>query len=172
MSPIPTGTLDPRRAAFDCSAPSRQSLFSCKRPRTRSKVPVVIRLRSPFSLNRTPDAINNSYTTTEMQSVPAMSSRKTQEWCRYGSESDALTVTAVNGVNANVGQTITLASGATLIVNANGSYTYTPGTVFNNLAVGSSVDETFTYTVRDANGGVDTSDSHDTPYKVRTMRSA
>ncbi len=110
-----------------------------------------------FSLNRTPDAINNSYTTTENAvRTGNVITDNTGNGADTDPESDTLTVTAVNGVNANVGQTITLASGATLVVNANGSYTYNPGTVFDNLAVGSSVNETFTYTIRDVNGGTDT----------------
>ncbi|MBW3597525.1 MAG: hypothetical protein KY475_09655, partial [Planctomycetes bacterium] len=39
---------------------------------------------------------------------------------------DAITVTAVNGETADVGQTITLASGATLLLRANGSFDYDP----------------------------------------------
>ncbi len=107
-----------------------------------------------FSLNRTPDAINNSYTTTENAiRTGNVITDNTGSGADTDPESDALTVTAINGVSANVGQNITLASGATLTVQADGAYSYNPGTVFNSLAVGSNVVETFTYTVRDANVG-------------------
>ncbi|RME25606.1 MAG: tandem-95 repeat protein, partial [Candidatus Zixiibacteriota bacterium] len=63
---------------------------------------------------------------------------------------DPLTVAAVNGSDANVGKTIRLASGASLTVNADGSYTYDPRGYFNVLRVGGSLSDSFTYTVRDA----------------------
>lgn len=68
---------------------------------------------------------------------------------------DTLVVSQVNGVPANVGAQITLASGALLTVNANGSYDYDPNGAFENLAVGASATESFTYTVSDGNGGTD-----------------
>ncbi len=106
-----------------------------------------------FSLNRTPDAINNSYTTTENAvRTGNVITDNTGSGADTDPESDTLTVNAVNGVNANVGQSVTLASGATLTVNANGSYTYNPGTAFDSLVAGATVNETFTYTIRDANG--------------------
>ena len=51
---------------------------------------------------------------------------------------DMLIVSAVNGVGASVGNTITLASGALLQVNADGSYSYNPNGVFDALAVGAT----------------------------------
>jgi hypothetical protein len=69
-------------------------------------------------------------------------------------EGDPFSVTAVNGVAANVGATITLASGAKLTVNGNGTYSYDPNGKFNWLtdntsgAVNTStVGDTFQYTV-------------------------
>ena len=65
---------------------------------------------------------------------------------------DTRTVAAVNGVPANVGTPITLASGALLTVNADGSCTYDPTAVaaFQALATGQSATDTFTYTMQDA----------------------
>ncbi len=40
--------------------------------------------------------------------------------------------------------------------NANGSYTFAPGTAYNGLDVGETATETVTYTVADGNGGTDT----------------
>ncbi len=93
-----------------------------------------------------------------------------------GADSDpdnpSLAVTAVNGVAASVGHQITLASGALLTLNANGSFAYDPNGVFDSLAApGSgasdiSATDSFTYTI---NGTVETAtvtiagvDSNDT----------
>ncbi len=62
---------------------------------------------------------------------------------------DVLSVTAVNGSFANVGTQLNLASGATIIVNANGAMTYTPGDV--GL-------DSISYSVSDGNGGSATAD--------------
>ena len=69
---------------------------------------------------------------------------------------DTLTVTQVNGAPANVGSQITLASGALLTVQADGSYVYDPNGQFATLATGQTATETFTYQISDGNGGFDT----------------
>src|SRR6185437_5523134 len=71
---------------------------------------------------------------------------------------DPITVTAVNGVAAAVGHAVTLASGATLTLNADGSYSYDPSTITNieNTPTGTLADS-FTYTA--ANGHGDHSDA-------------
>jgi Ca2+-binding RTX toxin-like protein len=93
-----------------------------------------------------------------------------------GADSDvdgpALHVTAVNGVAAGVGQQVTLASGALLTMNANGTFSYDPNGAFAALAApgsgssDTSATDTFNYTV---NGAVETAtvtvtgvDSNDT----------
>jgi VCBS repeat-containing protein len=63
-----------------------------------------------------------------------------------------LYVYAVNGVQANVGSTITLASGALLTVNADGSTTYNTNGAFEYLGAGDSANDFFTYTISDAGG--------------------
>ena len=62
---------------------------------------------------------------------------------------DTLTVTEVNGNGASVGNTITLASGALLQVNADGSLSYDPNGSFGNLGAGASDTDVFTYTISD-----------------------
>jgi VCBS repeat-containing protein len=66
---------------------------------------------------------------------------------------DTLTVSAVNGSAANVGTQITLASGALLTVNANGTYSYDPNGSFASLPQGQSATDSFTYTISDGHGG-------------------
>ncbi|MBX9256283.1 cadherin-like domain-containing protein [Desmonostoc muscorum CCALA 125] len=69
---------------------------------------------------------------------------------------DTLTVSAVNGNTANVGTQITLASGALLTLNANGSFVYNPNGRFESLPVGATATNSFNYTISDGNGGTDT----------------
>ncbi|MCA9248042.1 MAG: tandem-95 repeat protein, partial [Planctomycetales bacterium] len=72
-------------------------------------------------------------------------------------DGDTLSVSEVNGVAGDVGQTITLPSGAQLTLNDNGAFTYDPTTSaqFNALAVGELDTDTFTYSISDGNGGAD-----------------
>jgi len=61
-----------------------------------------------------------------------------------------ITLTEVNGQTANVGQTVELASGALLTVNADGTYRYDPNHAFDYLVGGSGAtntqaDDSFTY---------------------------
>ena len=69
---------------------------------------------------------------------------------------DTKVVSAVNGVAASVGSQIVLASGALLTVAADGGYSYNPGGRFNGLQLGQSATDSFTYTVRDAQGAAST----------------
>ena len=68
-----------------------------------------------------------------------------------------LTVAAVNGSAADVGFTVTLDSGAKLLVNSDGSFIYDPDGHFSTLTDGSSgavntfAEETFEYTLTDGN---------------------
>lgn len=72
-------------------------------------------------------------------------------------DGDAFTVAQVNGSSANVGVQITLASGAKLTVNADGTYSYDPSGKFVTLtdgtsgAVNTSAPDTFTYMVSGGN---------------------
>jgi VCBS repeat-containing protein len=67
-----------------------------------------------------------------------------------GVDTDVLTVVAVSG--GTVGQPIALTYG-TLVLGADGAYTFTPNAAANALQVGTVVHETVTYTVSDGNGG-------------------
>ncbi|MCA9056346.1 MAG: tandem-95 repeat protein, partial [Planctomycetaceae bacterium] len=69
---------------------------------------------------------------------------------------DTLTVVAVNGAAGDVGQTITLPSGALLRLNADGTYSYDPNGAFDYLAPNQTDVDKFTYTVTDPHGGVAT----------------
>ncbi|WP_456269476.1 Ig-like domain-containing protein [Kushneria sp. AK178] len=63
-----------------------------------------------------------------------------------------LSVSAVNGSAAGVGQAITGSNGGSFILNADGSYTFNPGQDFQKLAEGSQQTTSITYTVSDGQG--------------------
>ena len=67
--------------------------------------------------------------------------------------SQNLLLTRVNNSTANVGDTITLASGARLLVNPNGTYIYDPSSLTSQPVSGSPVSDSFTYTISDGQGG-------------------
>jgi Ca2+-binding RTX toxin-like protein len=69
---------------------------------------------------------------------------------------DALSVSRVNGSTAQVGVQIVLPSGALLTVNANGTFSYNPNNAFAGVAQGTNAVDTFTYEVSDGKGGTDT----------------
>ncbi|MGB7203985.1 MAG: DUF4347 domain-containing protein, partial [Anderseniella sp.] len=64
----------------------------------------------------------------------------------YDPEGQALTVTEVNGAAGDVGNQITLASGALVTLDANGVYSYDPNGAFGNLPLGTSATDSFSYT--------------------------
>ncbi len=71
---------------------------------------------------------------------------------------DTLTVDQVQGSGANVGNPTTTTLGATVTLNADGSYSYDPtgSATLQALAAAGSANDTFTYRASDGNGGTDT----------------
>ena len=69
---------------------------------------------------------------------------------------DTKTIIAIDGVAANVGRTIELASGALLTVEADGRLTYDPNGRFAGLIDFERGIDSFTYTIRDASGATST----------------
>ncbi|MCL1068949.1 Ig-like domain-containing protein, partial [Shewanella olleyana] len=65
-------------------------------------------------------------------------------------------LTHINGLTYTYGQQVTLASGATIIINEDGTYTYDVNGAFDNLTAGELDTDTFTYTLTDEYGAVDT----------------
>ena len=70
--------------------------------------------------------------------------------------SDTIAVTEVNGVTANIGNEIALASGALLTLNADGSFSYDPNGSFDTLGIGQNITDSFSYTISDISGAIDT----------------
>nr|MBW4677837.1 FG-GAP repeat protein [Desmonostoc geniculatum HA4340-LM1] len=98
---------------------------------------VVFGFASPTPTNQPPVAVDDTATTDEDTAVNIEV---------LANDSNSLTVTAINGQTVVVGTTITLASGALVTVNADGSLTYDPNAQFESLAVGESSGDSFTYT--------------------------
>lgn len=71
-------------------------------------------------------------------------------------EGDLLSITQVDGKAIAVGTPLTLASGALLSLNSNGSFSYSPNSKFNALAAAASQSDSFVYTLSDGKGGSDT----------------
>ena len=71
-------------------------------------------------------------------------------------DSDPVSVSQVDASVANVGVATTSATGGQFTINANGTYTFDPGTDFQDLDVGESRDTSMTYQISDGQGGFDT----------------
>ncbi len=68
-------------------------------------------------------------------------------------EGDALTITEINGAAIATGESVDLASGASVTLNADGTLSYAQNGAFDALNTGETGSESFTYTVSDGNGG-------------------
>src|SRR6476620_9794360 len=101
--------------------------------------------------NQPPVAVDDAASTGEdtvlIVSVPGVLSNDTD-----ADLGDTKTVVAVNGQSAAVGTQLTLATGALLTVQADGSYRYDPNGQFESLGAGQSATDTFSYTMADSAG--------------------
>ena len=108
-----------------------------------------------FDVNGAPVATNNVNSVSE--DGPATTGNVlTDGTADSDPEDDNLTVTAVNGNSGDTGNQITLASGALLTLNSDGTYDYDPNGAFNGLSATETAADSFTYTISDGNGGFDT----------------
>ncbi|MCP3888574.1 MAG: hypothetical protein GY702_06830, partial [Desulfobulbaceae bacterium] len=80
----------------------------------------------------------------------------TEVTANYESIAGESQVIEVNGSSASVGSEVTLASGALLTMNADGSFSYDPNGQFDYLMGGESTTDDFAYTYDDGAGGTDT----------------
>ncbi len=72
----------------------------------------------------------------------------------FDADADDISVTAVSG--GAVGTQFALPSGALLTLNADGTFTYDPNGAFDDLGMGQSDTDTFSYTISDFGGDTDT----------------
>ena len=105
--------------------------------------------------NPAPVAANDANTVTEHGTITGAASVLGNDHDGLN-DHDPLTVSQVNGQAYTPGSSIMLASGAQLVMNADGTYSYDPNSAFNGLAVGQTATDTFTYQVSDGQGGVAT----------------
>ena len=71
-------------------------------------------------------------------------------------DGDTIVVSAVEGNAAGVGNEVSGSNGGKFTLNADGTYTFNPGSDFQYLAAGATVTTSITYTVSDAQGATDT----------------
>lgn len=104
------------------------------------------------AVNDPPSAVNDSGTTDEDTTLnvaaPGVLANDTDV-----DPGDTKTVVELNGSPTLTG---TSAKGATVTINADGSYTYDPGSVFQGLSDGESDTDSFTYTMQDGGGAPST----------------
>ena len=72
-------------------------------------------------------------------------------------DGDGKVVADVNGDPANLGQPVTGSQGGTFVVNADGTYTFDPGSDFADLQVGQTRTTVINYLLDDTDGGTDRS---------------
>ncbi len=101
-----------------------------------------------------PDARNDNYSITEDQLLvgPANGFLNNDS----DPDGDPLSITRIDGRPFSFGTPITLASGATLTVNADGSFQYNQNGRFTHLGAGQTANELFTYSISDGHRGTDT----------------
>ena len=115
-----------------------------------STASVSITINGAFD-NVAPVAVNDSASVGEAETVAGNVLANDSD-----GNGDSLSVLSVNGVAGSVGQQITLASGALLTLNADGSYLYDPNGAFDALLIGQTGSDSFTYAVTDGRGASDT----------------
>ena len=69
---------------------------------------------------------------------------------------DTIIVSAVNGSTSDVGNQISLSSGAVLTLSSDGTFIYDPNGKYESLDAGDSTTDSFTYTAKDSNGAIST----------------
>lgn len=108
--------------------------------------------------NDAPQARNNSYSVSENATLTGQNVITDAPADTDPDAGDTLRVSAINGVTASVGTTITTGAGATLQITSTGALTYNPlgSAQINALTTGQTLTETFVYTLADARNATST----------------
>ena len=106
-------------------------------------------------VNDAPLAVNDSFTTDQNtvrsgDVTPATAGQDSDV------DLDTLSVIQINGAALTPGAAVTLASGALVHMNADGTFTYDPNGAFNVLGHTQSTTDSFTYQISDGHGGTAT----------------
>ena len=107
-------------------------------------------------LNPAPVARNDAVTTTENSTVSGSVFVDNGSGSDSDPDGDPITVAAVNGTAAGVGAGVAGSNGGTFTINADGSYSFVPGTSFDDLAAGQTRTTSVSYTISDGQGGTST----------------
>ena len=102
-------------------------------------------------VNDAPVAVADTATTTENTAItgaaPGVLGNDSD------AESDSLSVSAVGGVAGNVGVVVAGSTGGSFVINADGSYSFDPGSAFDSLKAGEQRATSVSYEVSDGKGG-------------------
>ncbi|GAA4649725.1 hypothetical protein GCM10023116_20050 [Kistimonas scapharcae] len=107
-------------------------------------------------VNDAPEAVNDNKTTNEETKINIGADKGVLVNDTDTDTSDTLVVSAVAGSNAALGNAVQGDNGGTFIINADGSYSFDPGSDFQHLAVNETTTTAVTYRISDGNGGTDT----------------
>jgi len=103
--------------------------------------------------NDVPIATNNAYVVSKETSVSGnLLTQDTGAGVDRDPDGQPLSLTRINGAIVTNGQTLTLPSGARLIIGSNGNFSYDPLGQFNHLTTGQSATDSFTYQIVDPHG--------------------
>ena len=102
-------------------------------------------------INDAPVATNNNYTLTENQTLNTGNVIRDDTGSGIDSDADGQTVTvhSINGSTVIVGQPFELATGLSVTVNQDGSFSFDPTTYYDSLTTGESAMTSFTYVITD-----------------------
>lgn len=107
-------------------------------------------------LNPAPIAAADNLATTENASINGSVFANNGNGIDRDPDGDPISVSAVSGNAAGVGQPIAGSNGGTFTINTDGTYAFNPGTAFDDLAAGATRATTITYTITDGQGGFST----------------
>ena len=102
-----------------------------------------------------PDARTDNYSVTEDQLLVGSANGFLNN--NSDPDGDPLSIIRIDGLPFSFGTPITLASGAKLTINADGSFQYDQNGSFTHLSAGQTANDIFTYTISDGKLGFDTS---------------
>ncbi|MCF6274234.1 MAG: Ig-like domain-containing protein, partial [Robiginitomaculum sp.] len=110
----------------------------------------------PLGVGNTPPiAADDNFTTNEDNPVTGTVFADNGNGADSDSDGDAIFVSAVNALAANVGANIQGSTGGIFVIQSDGTFSFRANGDFDYLAVGESETTTTSYTVSDGNGGTD-----------------
>ncbi|MEO0354359.1 MAG: Ig-like domain-containing protein, partial [Cyanobacteria bacterium P01_A01_bin.3] len=109
-----------------------------------------------FVPNEPPVAANDSFSGAQEAAIGGNVLADNGSGADSDPDGNPLAIVALNGSASAVGNTTAIASGAFVTLNSNGTFFYTSDGAFAALKSGETGSDSFTYTVSDGKGGMDT----------------